>query len=125
MKQKKYYRHGPLLTLAAVLLTGACNPVDRSGEEPFAPTVRTVGCEAVADSFRLTGQVLLSPNSRVLERGFEYGNDTMKVTVEAYDTTDVFHGYTRVLEPGRYYFVAYARNGIGTSRGDTLQIDVP
>ena len=106
-------------------LAAACHPVDRSGEEPFAPTVRTVGSEVVADSFRLTGQVLLSPNSRVLERGFEYGNDTMKVTVEAYDSTDVFHGYTQTLEPGRYYFTAYARNGIGTSWGDTLYLDVP
>lgn len=49
----------------------------------------------------------------------------MKVTVEAYDSTDVFHGYTQTLEPGRYYFMAYARNGIGTSWGDTLYLDVP
>lgn len=123
--KKNIYRHSPLVLLAAVWLAAACHPVDRSGEEPFAPTVRTVGCEVVADSFRLTGQVLLSPNSRVLERGFEYGNDTMKVTVEAYDSTDVFHGNTQTLEPGRYYFMAYARNGIGTSWGDTLYLDVP
>lgn len=123
--KKNINRHSPLFLLAVVWLVVACHPVDRSGEEPFAPTVRTVGCEAVADSFRLAGQVLLSPNSRVLERGFEYGNDTMKVTVEACDSTDVFHGYTCKLESGRYYFMAYARNGIGTSWGDTLYLDVP
>ena len=118
-------KHFPAALLGLTMLAAACHPVDRSGEVPYAPTVRTAGHEQIADSFRLEGLVLLSPNSRVLERGFVLGNDTMEVELTAYDSADVFHAYTPELDSGRYYYAAYARNGVGTGWGDTLEITVP
>lgn len=103
----------------------SCHPEDRSGEEPFAPTVQTLSATQVGDSFLLRGVVVRSPNSHVLERGFIYGNDTLKLTKTSEETTDTFSAYTKTLEQGKYYIVAYARNGVGTGTGDTLRIEKP
>ena len=113
----------PLLCVSALALT-ACWPEDRSGEQPFAPTVKTVSAVPTDSFCSLEGQVLLSPNSRVLERGFRYGNDTLLVDTLSSDSSDFFTGKTGALQPGRYYVVAYARNGIGLSLGDTLYFDI-
>ena len=59
----------PLLCVSALALT-ACWPEDRSGEQPFAPTVKTVSAVPTDSFCSLEGQVLLSPNSRVLEQMF-------------------------------------------------------
>lgn len=106
----------------AVLLT-ACGE-DRSGEQPFAPTVQTGTAEQVGDSVQIVGSVLTSPNSRVLERGFSYGNDTLRATVVSKDSVDVFSAFTDSLGKGAYFAVAYARNGVGTGYGDTIRFVV-
>ena len=50
------------------LFVSACGQ-DRSGEQPFVPTVQTGVAAQVADSVQLTGSIITSPNSQVLERG--------------------------------------------------------
>ncbi|HIU89863.1 MAG TPA: hypothetical protein IAC71_06400 [Candidatus Caccomonas pullistercoris] len=112
------------MVCVAVAALTACNPEDRSGEQPFAPTVKTIAAERVGDSCRMEGQVVLSPNSRVTQRGFRYGNDTLQVDTLSADTTDRFAATTRRLGPGRYYVVAYASNGMGLSLGDTLYVTI-
>lgn len=96
---------------------------DRSGEQPFAPTVKTCQAQQVADSVRLSGEVLSSPNSHLLECGFEYGNDTLRAKKQA-ETLTAFYAFTDSLGKGSYYAVAYARNGVGTGYGDTIRFTV-
>lgn len=112
-----------LLTLPLLLLT-ACNPVDRSDEQPFPPTVQTGTPTAEGVRALLTGDVLSSPNSRVVNRGFGYGNDTLRMEVESTDSTAHFVAMTDSLEPGLYFVVAYAENGVGRSYGDTLYFQI-
>ncbi|MBQ7634441.1 MAG: hypothetical protein IJS89_02605 [Bacteroidaceae bacterium] len=112
----------PFIALTLLAIFTACAGEDRSGEQPFAPVVRTLGAEpAVGDSVRMTGEVVESLNSTVTKRGFTYWNDTLKVTREApLDDTNVFRAFTDSLGDGDYSYAAFATNGIGTSYGDTL-----
>ena len=109
------------LPLLLALLLVACNAVDRSGEQPFAPTVETLDAESVGDSALLHGAVVASPNSDVKECGFTYGNDTLETKVKCAEAATLFSAYTDSLAPGTYFAVAYSRNGIGTSWGDTVR----
>lgn len=102
-----------------LLLAAACGE-DRSGEVPYAPTVRTNAATAVADSCTMEGEVLAAPNSPVTACGFYYGNDTLSVKLASTDSAQVFRAVADSLAAGRYYCVAFATNGIGTSYGDTL-----
>ena len=113
-----------MLAVVASLALTACSPEDRAGEQPFAPTVVTLSAVVSGDTCLMEGQVVLSPNSSIKARGFYYGNDTLSVDTLSADSTDVFTAVTKPLEPGRYYVVAYARNGIGLSTGDTLYVEV-
>lgn len=110
-----------ILTLVNIFIT-SCGE-DRSGEQPFAPTVQTGTAQQVADSVRLTGIVTASPNSHLLECGFEYGNDTLRAKTKA-ETLNEFSAFTDSLGKGNYYAVAYARNGVGTGYGDTIRFSV-
>lgn len=98
----------------------ACNPVDRSGEQPFPPTLESVSATVEGNVCLMTGRILTSVNSDILKRGFNYGNDTLRIEVESTDETDLFHATTRPLEPGRYFMVPFARNGVGITRSDTI-----
>lgn len=112
-----------LMPCAALLLLAAlasCGE-DRSGEQPFAPTVVSRGCEVVADSVVLTGEVTASPNSSLTRCGFVVGNDTLRREVDAREVVAAFTAVADSLEPGAYYAVAFATNGVGTSYGDTLR----
>lgn len=106
-----------LLLLAALAACGE----DRSGEQPFVPTVVSRGCEVVADSVVLTGEVTASPNSALTRCGFVVGNDTLRREVNAREVISAFTAVADSLEPGAYYAVAFATNGMGTSYGDTLR----
>lgn len=117
---KHFYLY--IIVLCAVVMS-SCGQ-DRSGEQPFAPTVQTGTAEQVGDSVNLVGSVILSPNSRVLERGFSYGNDTLRATVVSKDTVNIFSAYTDSLGKGEYFAVAYARNGVGIGYGDTIRFVV-
>ena len=117
----------PLVFLSASLLIlfSACSGEDRSGEQPFPPTVRTLSCTVEADSCTMVGVIDASPNSSIRKRGFSYGNDTLKVNLPSTDSLAVFTAVADSLLPGTYYAVAYATNGMGTSYGDTLVFVVP
>lgn len=112
-----------LFVAAAVGLT-ACNPVDRSGEQPFAPTVQTVSAEVAGDSVCLTGQVLTSPNSTVTRSGFYYGKGSTSETVTVDSVTTIFSTWVDSLDAGTYYAVAWATNGVGTGHGDTIYFEI-
>lgn len=113
-----------ILPLLCFLLLVACNPTDRSGEQPLAPTVQSVSAIAEGDVALLVGQVVASPNSDLLACGFIYGNDTLRVDTAVVVPAMQFSVATLPLRPGRYYTVAYAKNGIGTAYGDTLRFTV-
>ena len=111
------------LSLAAATLA-SCIGEDRSGEQPFAPTVETVSVTPQGPVAQLEGLVTASPNSTLLGCGFHYGNDTLTLTADS-EVQDRFFALTDTLAPGSYYAVAFARNGVGTTSADTLWFDIP
>lgn len=121
-----YIKHS--ITIVVLLLTilaaSACEGEDRSGEQPFAPTVRTLAPIVDKHTVTMRGQVLSSPNSSITACGFLCGNDTLSLKLSA-DKAVEFSLTTDTLMPGHYYITAYATNGIGTTNGDTLYFDMP
>ncbi|MCI6725108.1 MAG: hypothetical protein MR446_01475, partial [Bacteroidales bacterium] len=77
-------KHFPSFVLLAIAagVAAACGE-DRSGEQPLAPTVQSVGVEVKQHTAVLTGAVLASPNSSLKECGFAYGNDTLRAKCTA------------------------------------------
>ena len=118
-------KHFPSLVLLAILAgaAAACGE-DRSGEQPFAPTVQSVGGEVKQHTAVLTGAVLASPNSSLKECGFAYGNDTLRAKCTAAEPAATFTAETDSLGAGHYYAVPYASNGVGTTYADTLYFDI-
>ena len=84
----------------------------------------TLAAEAAGDGVLLNGRVTDSPNSDVLECGFLYGNDTLRVKLKSEEVSLLFSAYADSLQNGNYYAVAYARNGVGTSYGDTVRFQI-
>ena len=109
--------------LLSVSLFSSCGE-DRSGEQPFAPEVQTLGYETEADSVILYGKVLSSPNSTLRQCGFTYGNDTLRLKAVAAEPAEEFKAATRRLESGAYFVAAYAQNGVGTTYGDTIYFQI-
>ena len=118
-------KHFPSLVLLAIAAgaAAACGD-DRSGEQPFAPTVQSVGVEVKQHTAVLTGAVLASPNSSLKECGFAYGNDTLRAKCTAAEPAATFTADTDSLGAGHYYAVPYASNGVGTTYADTLYFDI-
>lgn len=114
----------PPVIVILLLLSVGCGD-DRSGEQPFAPTVVSRSATVAGDSVLLAGEVTASPNSTLLSCGYVYGNDTLAVTLEADTATTSFEVIADSLEAGAYYAVAFAKNGVGTSYGDTLHFTMP
>ncbi|MBP3228631.1 MAG: hypothetical protein J6M53_07635 [Bacteroidaceae bacterium] len=113
-----------LCLIPTLALLAACAGDDRSGEQPFKPTVITFDTYVqTGDSILLTGQVAATPNSAVTACGFVYWNDTLKANKRANETTEIFQAHTDSLGEGTYSFAAYATNGMGTSYGDTLTFE--
>lgn len=112
------------LAASLLLCITACHPTDRSGEQPFPPTVVITGVESLVDSCRLFGEVTASPNSDLTRCGFRYGNDTLRLEVLSAEATPLFSVTTTALSPGRYYAVAFARNGVGESFSDTIWFEL-
>ncbi len=110
-----------LIVLGSIL--ASCGE-DRSGEQPFAPTVETGTAAQEGDSVLLTGSVSASPNSTLRQCGFDYGNDTLHLKTIATDAATTFSAFTDSLGRGEYYAVAFATNGVGTSHGDTIRFVV-
>lgn len=108
------------------VLTAACSGEDRSGEQPFAPTVQTLSAEVMGDSCLLRGAVTSSPNSSLRGVGFAYGNDTLRLTAVSTERTELFQAVTKPLHPGTYFAVAFAENGVGKTIGtDTIYFEIP
>lgn len=121
----KHIIHLPILAaLATTALLASCGE-DRSGEQPFAPTVQSVSATVDGPTATLTGEVTASPNSTLRECGFAYGNDTLRATCKAAEPGATFSATTDTLEAGTYFAVAYATNGVGTSHGDTIRFTIP
>ena len=118
-------KHFPSLALLAIAAgaAAACGE-DRSGEQPFAPTVQSLGVEVKQHTAVLTGAVLASPNSSLKECGFAYGNDTLRAKCTAAEPAATFTAETDSLGAGHYYAVPYASNGVGTTYADTLYFDI-
>ena len=118
-------KHFPSLVMLAIAASAAaaCGE-DRSGEQPFAPTVQSVGVEVKQHTAVLTGDVLASPNSSLKECGFAYGNDTLRAKCTAAEPAATFTAETDSLGAGHYYAVPYASNGVGTTYADTLYFDI-
>ena len=116
----------PILLLATLvsILTASCGE-DRSGEQPFAPTVQTLSAEVMGDSCLLRGAVTASPNSSLRGVGFAYGNDTLRLTAVSDSCAALFQATTQPLQAGRYFAVAFAENGVGKTIGtDTIYFEV-
>lgn len=114
----------PFVALSILATCVAACGEDRSGEQPFAPTVQSISAEVRADSAILTGRVTASPNSTLQECGFAYGNDTLRATCKATAPSEQFTAVTDSLSAGTYFAVAYAKNGVGTSYGDTIHFTI-
>ena len=114
----------PFVALSILATCVAACGEDRSGEQPFAPTVQSISAEVRADSAILTGRVTASLNSTLQECGFAYGNDTLRATCKATAPSEQFTAVTDSLSAGTYFAVAYAKNGVGTSYGDTIHFTI-
>ncbi len=114
----------PIVSLFVVSALVASCGEDRSGEQPFLPTVKSLAVVVEADSALMSGQVLASPNSPLVKCGFKYGNDTLRVEALAPAPAETFTAVTRPLKPGKYFAVSFAANGMGTTYGDTLYFTI-
>ncbi len=109
-----------------LLAFAACVGEDRSGEQPFAPTVKTVNAIANGNSCTMTGAVTASPNSTLSKCGFAYGtNNGKKLSVNSKEIGFNFSATVDSLDTAKYYVAAFATNGMGTSYGDTIWIQIP
>ena len=112
----KYSLH--LLFISTIL--AACSGEDRSGEQPFPPTVAAIGCTVEGNIATLKACVTSSPNSSL-----NYGNDTLRLEAKAAEAIVEFSAQTRELEAGRYFAIPYAQNGVGTTKADTMWFEIP
>lgn len=115
-------------TVAAILLLAAACGEDRAGEQPFPPSVRLISATAGGDSVIMEGEITASPNSSVKACGFHFGGDSLKLDIAAKAdsnwTGNRFQATVRTLPAGRYYTVAYATNGMGTTPSDTMWVTI-
>lgn len=111
------------IVLVIALLLDACGQ-DRSGEQPFAPTVRTLGAYVESPFVTLTGEVVASPNSTLRARGFRVWNSERSYDLSVETDADLFSLRTDTVTEGTYRVAAYARNGVGVSYGDTLSFEI-
>lgn len=115
-----------LIPLLALTILASCHPEDRSGEQPFAPEVRTLDAEVSNTHALLSGCVIASRNSDVRKVGFVYGNDTLRLRVEQTENLQpLFRLATDSLGAGTYFYAAFATNGVGTTYADTLTFTLP
>lgn len=102
------------------LVLSSCSGEDRSDEMPRLPVVSTISATVNGNSCTMNGTVVESHNSSLRECGFFYGETgAASVKIKA-DTTKNFDVIADSLESGDYYCVAYAKNGMGVSYGDTV-----
>ena len=98
----------------------SCSGEDRSGEMPRVPVVHTTSAFVDGDVCTMNGLVEESHNSALRECGFVYGLAGANSIQLKTDTARTFTAKVDSLENGDYFCVAYAKNGMGVSYGDTL-----
>ena len=113
-----------LLPLSLLLLAAACGE-DRSDEQPFPPSVETLGCTVDGGRARLSGRLVSNRNSLVTELGVQCWNDSLDQSYTADAGTSDYEVVTDTLDAGTYHYAAYAVNGMGKAYGDTLSFDIP
>ena len=109
---------------AAARLGISCSGDDRSGEIPYAPTLRIDQPVIEGNSVTLKATVLSSPNSSLVACGFFVGNDLQEEELKCDTPSVVFSCQIDSLAPGRHYAVAYAKNGIAQTTSDTLRFSI-
>lgn len=111
-----------LFTCIGILCS--CSGEDRSDEMPRVPVVRTTSAVAVGNVCTMSGMVEESHNSALRECGFVYGMAGENSVQFKTDTARTFMAKVDSLKDGDYFCVAYAKNGMGVSYGDTLRFVV-
>lgn len=122
----------PVILLFAAVLS-SCGE-DRSDEQPFAPTLSEVATERTDTGvITLYAQILSSKNSHLTACGFIWG-DSVETHTLSLDSVPVIStsphvspsmsvGFSATIDsltPGNYFVLAFATNGIGTTRTDTV-----
>lgn len=108
------------------LILFSCSGVDRAGEKPELPVVETMEATLIGEGVcNIQGQVTKSSNSSITACGFVYGNDSISEKIKLDKTEWSFNATIESLESGRYFYAAYATNGMGTAYGDTLYFTIP
>lgn len=99
----------------------SCTGEDRSNERPLRPTVSTKSVSLQNNSCTFVGEVLSSPNSSLKSCGFSFGTKSTQQQITINNPTAIFTATIDSLKTQqRYFAVAFATNGIGTSYGDTI-----
>ena len=109
---------------ACISIIYSCSGEDRSGEMPRIPVVYTTSVVVSGDACTMNGLVAESHNSTLRECGFVYGMAGENPLQLKTDTARAFMAKVDSLENGDYFCVAYAKNGMGLSYGDTLRFVV-
>lgn len=133
-------RNLPLLSIIIICITAILSSCgeDRSDEQPFAPTLSALTATQTGDStVLLSAQILSSKNSSITACGFIWGDSTGSNTLSLDSLPAVstsphiapsqavsFSAAIDTLAPGTYFALAFATNGIGTTRTDTISFSV-
>ncbi len=110
--------------VAGICVLSSCSGEDRSDEMPRVPVVRTISAVVNGYACTMNGMVEESHNSALRECGFVYGVAGENSMQFKTDTARTFTAKVDSLEEGYYFCVAYAKNGMGVSYGDTLSFVV-
>lgn len=110
--------------VVSVGMLSSCSGEDRSNEMPRVPVVRTASAVVEGGACTMSGMVEESHNSALRECGFVYGATGENSMQLKADTARTFTARVDSLENGDYFCVAYAKNGMGVSYGDTLRFVV-
>lgn len=112
------------LSVVLLCMLSACSGDDRSGELPRVPEGVSVSVEELGDSCRLNGVVGESHNSSLTACGFYWGNDTVSNEMKVDSASFAFSSVVGNVGSGTYYAVAYAKNGMGTTKSDTVYFNI-
>ena len=112
------------MLFTCICILCSCSGEDRCDEMPRVPVVRTTSAVAVGNVCTMSGMVEESHNSALRECGFVYGMAGENSVQFKTDTARTFMAKVDSLEDGDYFCVAYAKNGMGVSYGDTLRFVV-
>lgn len=91
------------------------------------PVVQTRASSTADNKITLNGEVTSDGGSPITERGIVYGTSSSPLisgTKVVAAATATFSATTPTLTPGTYFLRAYATNGVGTSYGTEVEIEI-